>query len=78
MPLTRALLGLEPDVPAGVLNLDPVLPRGAHSLRIADVPLAESLVTIGVEDDAVALRGIPRGLAMIRRPEPAADRRPPQ
>jgi glycogen debranching enzyme len=75
--VTRALLGLEPDVPAGVLNLDPVLPRGAHSLRIADVPLAESLVTIGVEEDAVALRGIPRGLAMIRRPEPAADRRPP-
>jgi glycogen debranching enzyme len=65
---TRALLGLEPDVPAGVLHLDPVLPRGARSLRIAEVPLAGSRITIEVEDDAVAVRGIPRGLAMIRPP----------
>ena len=39
--LTSALLGLEPDVPAGVVRLDPRLPAGA-SIELRGVPLGEA------------------------------------
>jgi len=65
--VVRALLGLEPDVPDGRIELDPVLPQGATSLSVADLPLAGTRVTIEVDRDAVAVRGLPPGLALIRR-----------
>jgi len=64
--LVRSILALEPDVPSGRLELDPVLPAGATRLRLVDVPLGTTQVTIEVERDAVAVRGLPRGLALIR------------
>jgi glycogen debranching enzyme len=64
--VVRALLGLEPDVPGGRTQLDPQLPDGATLLRVADLPLARARVTIEVDGDAVAVRGLPRGLALIR------------
>jgi glycogen debranching enzyme len=63
----RALLGLEPDVPAGRVDLDPILPAGAHDLRFVDVPVADGRLSIEVADDAVAVRGLPPGLAVVRR-----------
>ncbi len=65
--VVRALLGLEPDVPEGRIELDPVLPEGATSLSVADLPLAGTRVTIEVDGDTVAVRGLPPGLALIRR-----------
>jgi glycogen debranching enzyme len=65
--LVRALLGLEPDVPGDQIELDPVLPHGATRLRLADIPLAGTRITIEVDGDAVAVRGLPRGLALVRR-----------
>ena len=65
--VVRALLGLEPDVPEGRIELDPVLPEGATKLSVADLPLAGTRVTIEVDRDAVAVRGLPPGLALIRR-----------
>ena len=65
--VVRALLGLEPHVPDGRIELDPVLPDGATTLSVADLPLADTRVTIEVEGDAVAVRGLPPGLALIRR-----------
>ena len=65
--VVRALLGLEPDVPDGRIELDPVLPQGATSLSVADLPLAGTRVTIEIDRDAVAVRGLPPGLALIRR-----------
>jgi glycogen debranching enzyme len=65
--VVRALLGLEPDVPDGRIELDPVLPEGATKLSVADLPLAGTRVTIEVDGDAVAVRGLPPGLALIRR-----------
>lgn len=64
--ITRALLGLEPNVPGGSLQLDPVLPERSTALQIVDFPLGESRVTIEIDGDAVAVRGLPRGLALIR------------
>ena len=63
----RALLGLEPDVPGGRVELDPILPAGAHDLRFVDVPVADGRLSIEVADDAVAVRGLPPGLAMVRK-----------
>ncbi len=65
--LVRHLLGLEPDVPRGVVEIDPVLPPGRRYLRVSGVPIAGERVEIEVEDDAVAARGLPRGLALLRR-----------
>jgi glycogen debranching enzyme len=64
--VVRTLLGLEPDIPAGRVTIDPVLPQGATTLRLRDVPLAGTDISIEVEDDAVAVRGLPRGLAVVR------------
>ena len=64
--IVRALLGLEPDVPAGQLELDPVLPAGAGSLRITGLPLGHGRISVAVDDGAVAVGEVPRGLAVIR------------
>jgi hypothetical protein len=60
------MLALEPDVPDGRVELDPVLPDGASRLQLADMPLGPARVTIEVDRDALAVRGLPRGLALIR------------
>ena len=65
--VVRALLGLEPDVPAGRIEVDPTLPEGATMLNLADMSLAGTRVTIEIDRDAVAVRGLPPGLALIRR-----------
>lgn len=38
----------------------------ASTLTFADIPLASARVTVEVDGDAVAVRGLPRGLALIR------------
>jgi hypothetical protein len=53
-------------VPGGRIELDPLLPEGTTMLTFADIPLAGARVTVEVEGDAVAVRGLPRGLALIR------------
>ena len=69
--LVRALLGLEPDAPGGRIELNPLLPRGTRHLEVADVPLAGGRVTIESDGDAVALRGLRPGLAVVRPAERA-------
>jgi hypothetical protein len=71
MLVVRSLLGLEPALPRGTLALDPALPVGAGRLAVAGIPLGDADVSIEVDGDAVALRGLPRGVAVIR---PAATR----
>jgi glycogen debranching enzyme len=60
----RALLGLEPDVPHGVVRLDPALPAGTH-LRVDGIPLGGATVSVEVDGDAVAVRGLPAGVAVL-------------
>jgi glycogen debranching enzyme len=62
----RALLGLEPDVPNGHIELDPRLPDGTTQLRLEDLPLAGTRVSIVADGDAVAVRGLPAGLTLLR------------
>lgn len=64
--VVRALLGLEPDLPGGSVALDPVLPAGARRLLLSEVPLGPQRVSIEVTADAVAVRGLPRGVSVVR------------
>jgi glycogen debranching enzyme len=64
--IARALLGLDPDVPAGRLDLDPVLPPGATALRIRDLPLGHARIHVEAAHGAVAVGNVPRGLAVVR------------
>ena len=60
----RALLGLEPDVPAGRLALDPRLPEGSGHLRIEGLPLAGAHLTIDVRHDGFDVTGLPAGTSL--------------
>jgi glycogen debranching enzyme len=62
----RSLLGLEPNVPAGRIDLDPVLPGGATRIQFDAMPLSAGAVSIEVEGDALAVRGLPSTLAVVR------------
>lgn len=64
--LVRSLLALEPDVARGRVELDPSSPRAQRGLRLVDMPLGETRVTIEVERDAVAVGGLLRGQSLIR------------
>ena len=64
--LLRTLLGLEPEVPNGEIEIDPEMPQGATTLNVDDLPLAGLRVGVEVDGDALAVRGLPRGLALIR------------
>jgi glycogen debranching enzyme len=65
--VVRSLLGLEPDVPQGELKLNPSLPPGAHTICVEDLRLGQAVVSIEVDDDAVAVRGLPAHFAVVRR-----------
>jgi glycogen debranching enzyme len=64
--LVRALLGLEPDIPSHRVQLDPSLPEGASQLRIERLPVGGQRLTVEVEGDAMAVRGLPRGFSVVR------------
>jgi glycogen debranching enzyme len=62
----RSMLGFEPSLPQGIVEIDPVLPEGAAHLAIHGVALGTARVSVEVDRDAVALRGVPRGVAVVR------------
>ncbi len=62
----RVLLGLDPDLPDGRVDLDPALPDGLRLLWTEGIHLAGQRVTIWVEDDAIGVRGLPKGVAVSR------------
>jgi glycogen debranching enzyme len=64
--LLRSFLGFEPDVPNRRVEVGPALPAGASTLSLADLPFAGGRVTIEVDGDALAVRGLDRGLALLR------------
>jgi glycogen debranching enzyme len=61
--VVRALLGFEPDVPQGRVDLDPSLPVGSTTLRLTNMPLAAARVDIDVDGAGVEVAGLPSGLA---------------
>jgi glycogen debranching enzyme len=65
--LLRVLLRCDPWIPSGLLWIDPALPASMRHVRIDNVPLAGSRVSIAVDDDRVQLLGLPADIEIVRR-----------
>jgi glycogen debranching enzyme len=64
--VTRALLGLEPNLPAGFVELDPALPPDASRLELLDLPLGGARINIGVDQGDLTVGGLPGDFAVVR------------
>jgi glycogen debranching enzyme len=64
--VVRALLGLGPDVPRGVIALDPILPAGASRLALEGLQIGDGTISVDVNGEEVAVRGLARQLAVVR------------
>ncbi len=62
--MVRSMLGLMPDVPAGLVRLRPRLPGGISRLELRDVPIGGGHVTISVDGAEVDVTGLPPGLTL--------------
>jgi glycogen debranching enzyme len=60
--LMRTLLRFEPDIPAGRIGLDPAVPERMLPLRIENLPVADSRLTLNVGVDAWHIEGLPNGV----------------
>jgi glycogen debranching enzyme len=65
----RSLLGLDPDLPAGLVRLAPALPQRMLPLRLRNVPLAGGRLDITVDADGGAVHGLPEGVHLLRADE---------
>jgi glycogen debranching enzyme len=63
--LVRSLLGLEPDLPNRLLNLNPALPAEASELRLQGLILGGEHVTIDIDSQGVDVSGLPSGVARV-------------
>ena len=66
--LARALLGLEPSIPEGVLRLQPRLLSGQSSMTIEGLPLAGGQVNIHASDEICRVGGLPEGMKWVGEP----------
>ncbi len=65
--LLRSMLRLEPDVPAGVVRIAPVLPAG-EELRISGVPLGSGTLSLQVRGTEAEVLEAPPGLRVLHAP----------
>ena len=65
--LLRALLGLEPDVPSGVVRVAPMLPPATSTLDVQGLRLWDRRFGVRCRGDQVDVGGLPEGC----RVEPA-------
>ena len=72
--VVRALLGLEPDLDAGRLALDPVLPPDATHLELDGMALGADRVTIAVRGQEVSVEGLSRSVTVTRGLDSRAER----
>jgi glycogen debranching enzyme len=73
--VVRALLGLEPDLDAGHLALDPVLPPGATHLELDGMALGADRVKIAVRGDDVTVEGLAKSVTVTRGRGSRAERK---
>jgi len=64
----RAVLGIEPDVPAGVLHLRPMDPAPFARLTVEGLALAGGRLSLRLEDGALRVLESPEGLEVIVHP----------
>jgi glycogen debranching enzyme len=70
--LIRTLLRLDPCVPTGDVWLSPVLPQGFGRVRVENVPIAGSRITVEIDRDQVTVSGLPSALTLHREPRPVS------
>ncbi|MGO4258187.1 amylo-alpha-1,6-glucosidase [Marmoricola sp. RAF53] len=58
----RALLRFDPDLPSGLLGLTPALPDSIAELRVQNIPLGASRVTLSVDPTRAEVAGLPDGV----------------
>jgi glycogen debranching enzyme len=61
----RAVLGLDPDVPAGVVHVRPMRPAPFAHLTMVGMPLAGGRLSLDLEDDLVTVTEVPPGLTVL-------------
>ena len=61
----RAVLGIEPDVPAGVVHVRPMRPAPFARLTMEGMPLAGGRLSLTLEDGLVTVTETPAGLTVI-------------
>jgi len=65
--ILRSLLGLEPDIPAGRVDLLPILPACAGRLTFERMPLAGGSLDLELDGDSVVAAGLPPDVVLRRR-----------
>jgi glycogen debranching enzyme len=74
--LLRTMLGLEPDVPAGEVVIDPALPEGMAPLTVDGVHLAGDRLIVAENAGSWSVRGLPPRVTLGRAGRRALDRPP--
>ncbi len=64
----RAVFGIEPDVPAGVLHLRPMNPAPFARLTLEGMPLAGGKLSLHLEDDTVRVLESPEQIEVVVHP----------
>jgi glycogen debranching enzyme len=62
--MLRTVLGLEPDVPGGVLQVRPAVPAWMGRVRLAGVPLGDGRLSLEAHTDTVRILEVPPGLTV--------------
>ncbi len=60
-------LGLQPDVPAGTVSLNPVLPRGLHRIEVHGIPFPGGQLSLVHDGDGNKVLETPHGLRVTER-----------
>jgi glycogen debranching enzyme len=61
----RAIFGIDPDIPAGVLHLRPMDPAPFARLRLEGMPLAGGRLSLELEDGVVSVLESPAGIEVV-------------
>ena len=66
MLVLRSILGFNPNLPAARLEIDAELPDGSTWLHCRDIRLNGGTVSVEIDGDLLAVRGLRRNLAIVR------------
>ncbi|MBA2470700.1 MAG: hypothetical protein H0V41_00090 [Pseudonocardiales bacterium] len=62
LAIVALCLGLQPDVPAGTVSLNPVLPRGLHRIEVHGIPFPGGELSVAHDGDGTKVIEAPPGL----------------
>ncbi len=62
LAIVALCLGLQPDVPAGTVSLNPVLPRGLHRIEVHGIPFPSGDLSVTYDGDGAKVLDLPPGL----------------